>query len=125
MLKTYLLVPCIAELLGVSKCTIFRRHELWFTCGGLYSTICDEELDNTMTTIKSQMPNAGYHMVKTQLVSMGFHVQWWRLRVSVHRVDAAEILSRLARLGCVVRQSYSVQSPLSLVHTDTNHKLIR
>ncbi|XP_059892813.1 uncharacterized protein LOC132446501 isoform X2 [Gadus macrocephalus] len=43
----------------------------------------------------------------------------------MHRLDAAGILSRLARLGCTVRRSYSVRGPLALVHNDTNHKLIR
>ncbi|XP_058642213.1 uncharacterized protein LOC131546568 [Onychostoma macrolepis] len=35
------------------------------------------------------------------------------------------ILERMTQLGCIVRRSYFVQSPLSLVHIDTNHKLIR
>ncbi|KAL3059235.1 hypothetical protein OYC64_011203 [Pagothenia borchgrevinki] len=43
----------------------------------------------------------------------------------MHRVDAAGILARLTQLGCVVRRTYSVRAPLSLVHVDTNHKLIR
>ncbi|KAK1895766.1 PiggyBac transposable element-derived protein 4, partial [Dissostichus eleginoides] len=47
------------------------------------------------------------------------------MAASMHRVDSIGILSRLASLGCVVRRTYSVRGPLSLVHMDTNHKLIR
>ncbi|XP_049457585.1 uncharacterized protein LOC125904292 [Epinephelus fuscoguttatus] len=43
----------------------------------------------------------------------------------MHRVDSAGILERMARLGCVARRTYSVKGPHSLVHVDTNHKLIR
>ncbi|CAL9694243.1 unnamed protein product [Knipowitschia caucasica] len=43
----------------------------------------------------------------------------------MHRVDAPGILDRMMRLGCIVRRTYHVQRPLSLVHIDTNHKLIR
>ncbi|XP_059404346.1 uncharacterized protein LOC132139758 [Carassius carassius] len=31
----------------------------------------------------------------------------------------------MTQLGCIVRRTYFVQRPLSLVHVDTNHKLIR
>ncbi|KAI7809339.1 hypothetical protein IRJ41_005736 [Triplophysa rosa] len=90
-----------------------------------YSTIKDTELDNVISAIKSQMPNAGYRMVQGHLVSMGLRVQWRRMMASMHRVDTVGIFARITQLGCVVRRSYSVRGPLSLVHIDTNHKLIR
>ncbi|KAG9261338.1 hypothetical protein AMEX_G26349 [Astyanax mexicanus] len=43
----------------------------------------------------------------------------------MHRVDTVGILCRLNQLGCVVRRTYSVPGPKSLMHIDTNHKLIR
>ncbi|KAK7884034.1 hypothetical protein WMY93_027157 [Mugilogobius chulae] len=92
---------------------------------GTYSQMTDQELDNTISTIKSEMPNAGYRMIQGHLVAMGHRVQWWRMKASMHRVDGAGIIRRLTELGCVVRRSYSVRGPLSLVHVDTNHKLIR
>ncbi|KAF3842610.1 hypothetical protein F7725_024561 [Dissostichus mawsoni] len=70
------------------------------------------------------MPTAGYRMVKGRLLSIGLRVQWTRMAASMHRVDSIGILSRLASLGCVVRRTYSVRGTLSLVHVDTNHKLI-
>lgn len=126
LLDTHLPVSCIAKCLCVSRKTVYRRmQEFGLSVRGSYSTMTDQELDNIISVIKSQMPNAGYRMVQGHLVSMGLRVQWWRMMASMHRVDAAGIFSRITELGCVVRRSYSVRGPLSLVHIDTNHKLIR
>lgn len=126
LLDTHLPVSCIAKILSVSRRTLYRRmQEFGLSVRGSYSTVTDEELDNVILGIKEQMPNAGYRMVQGHLVSMGLRIQWWRMMASMHRVDAAGIFSRLVSLGCVVRRSYSVRGPLSLVHIDTNHKLIR
>ncbi|XP_039478169.1 uncharacterized protein LOC120443474 [Oreochromis aureus] len=126
LLDTQLSVSCIAKCLGVSRRTIFRRmQEFDLSVRGTYSTMNDQELDNIISAIKNQMPNAGYRMVQGHLVSMGLRVQWWRMMASMHRVDAVGIFTRITELGCVVRRSYLVRGPLSLVHIDTNHKLIR
>uniref|UniRef100_A0A9J7YE88 Integrase catalytic domain-containing protein n=1 Tax=Cyprinus carpio carpio TaxID=630221 RepID=A0A9J7YE88_CYPCA len=126
LLDTHLPVSCIAKFLCVSRRTIYRRmQEFGLSVRGSYSTVTDQELDNMISAIKSQMPNAGYRMVQGHLVSMGLCIQWWRMMASMHRVDAAGIFLRLTELGCVVRRSYSVRGPLSLAHIDTNHKLIR
>ncbi|KAJ8290743.1 hypothetical protein GJAV_G00016940 [Gymnothorax javanicus] len=58
------------------------------------------------------------------LRAQGRRVQWERVRSSMHRVDSASIVSRMSQLRCVVRRTYSVPSPKSLMHIDTNHKLI-
>ncbi len=116
MLQTNLHVHHIAKMMGVSTRTIFRRiNDFGLSVSGLYSSIADEELDNAVRAVKDDMPAAG----------LGICVQWPRIAASMHRVDSIGILSRLARLGCVVRRTYSVPGPLSLVHIDTNHKLIR
>ncbi|MED6265931.1 hypothetical protein CHARACLAT_030482 [Characodon lateralis] len=90
-----------------------------------YSQISDDELDEAIQRIKTEMPTAGYRMLKARLVSLGITVQWQRLTASMHRVDSLGILSRLTGLGCIVRCTYSVRAPQSLWHVDTNHKLIR
>ncbi|XP_073805112.1 uncharacterized protein [Danio rerio] len=126
LLQTNLPVPCIAKIIGISTRTVFRRmSEFGLSVSGLYSSITDEELDNTVKAIKDDMPAAGYRMVRGRLLSLGMRVQWQRIAASMHKVDSVGILSRMARLGCVVRRTYSVPGPLSLVHVDTNHKLIR
>ncbi|KAL3977060.1 SH2B adapter protein 2 [Sarotherodon galilaeus] len=69
--------------------------------------------------------NAGYRMVKGRLRALGHRVQWNKVWDSMRRVDSAGILERMANLGCVIRRTYSVPGPLSLLHIDTNYKLIR
>uniref|UniRef100_A0AAZ1X781 Integrase core domain-containing protein n=1 Tax=Oreochromis aureus TaxID=47969 RepID=A0AAZ1X781_OREAU len=109
LLDTQLPVSCIAKCLGVSRRTMFRRmQEFDLSVRGTYSTMNDQELDNIISAIKNQMPNAGYRMVQGHLVSMGLRVQWWRMMASMHRVDAVGIFTRITELGCVVRRSYSV-----------------
>ncbi|XP_048010685.1 uncharacterized protein LOC125262115 [Megalobrama amblycephala] len=126
LLDIQLPVPCIAKLLGVSESTVFRRmREFGLSVSDSYSTIGDQELDMLVTNIKSQMPHVGYRLMMGRLRSLGYKIQWSRLRASMHRVDAVGIFSRMTQLGCVVRRKYSVRAPLSLVHVDTNHKLIR
>ena len=114
------------DLSPVSTRTIYRRmSESAFSVRALYSTCSDTELDNLVTDIKKDMPHAGYRLVKGTLQSRGFRVQWERVRASMHRVDTGGILFRMNQLGCIVRRTYSVPGPKSLMHIDTNHKLIR
>ncbi|XP_048833178.1 uncharacterized protein LOC125709117 isoform X3 [Brienomyrus brachyistius] len=126
MLHTQLPVPCIATLMGVSRRTILRRMKEYELCvRDTYNSISDEELDNLVSSVKNDLPNAGYKMVRGRLQSMGYRVRWRRVAAYMHRVDSMGIISRLSSLGCAVRRMYSVPGPLSLVHVDTNHKLIR
>ncbi|XP_065144018.1 uncharacterized protein [Paramisgurnus dabryanus] len=119
-------VPCIANLMGVSTRSLFRRmREFGFSVRASYSTCTNAELDHLVTEIKKDMPHAGYRLVKGSLQARGFRVQWERVRASMHRVDTVGILCRMNQLGCVVRRTYSVPGPKALVHVDTNHKLIR
>ncbi|XP_045898241.1 uncharacterized protein LOC123966515 isoform X2 [Micropterus dolomieu] len=119
-------VSCIAKLLGVSERTVKRRmHEYGLSIMQYYSTLTDEQLDNLVRSVKARTPHVGCRMMKGILQAMGHRVQWNRVSSSMHRVDSVGVLSRLTRLGCVARRTYSVQGPLHLVHIDTNHKLIR
>ncbi|XP_035985228.1 uncharacterized protein LOC118558791 isoform X2 [Fundulus heteroclitus] len=43
----------------------------------------------------------------------------------MHRVDSIGVLSRMTRLRCVARRTYTVPYPKYMIHIDTNHKLIR
>lgn len=116
----------VADILGVSRRTMYRRmQEYNMSVRSLYSTITDDVLDNEVRAIKSRLPHAGYQIVKGCLEAQGHHVQWTRLKASMHRVDSEGILSRMTSMGCVVRRKYCVQGPHFLQHIDTNHKLIR
>ena len=115
-------VPCIAKMLGVSRSTLFRRMKEFQLSARNFSNITDEQLDNVVQAIKTEMPTAGYRMVRGRLRSMNINVQWRRVAATMHRVDSLGILSRLSGLGCIIRRTYSVRGPLSLWHVDTNHK---
>ncbi|XP_063060690.1 uncharacterized protein LOC134453871 [Engraulis encrasicolus] len=126
LIETDLSIPCIASLLAVSERTLKRRMQQWgIKKMARYSTMSDEELDHLIIGIKEASPNLGARMVKGQLMALGHRVQWSRVWKSMHRVDGFGVVQRMMRLGCVVRRTYSVPAPLSLLHVDTNHKLIR
>ncbi|XP_067249285.1 uncharacterized protein [Chanodichthys erythropterus] len=64
MLQTNLPVHYIANMMGVSTRTIFRRmNDFGLSISELYSCMTDEELDNVVRAIKDDMPAAGYRMV--------------------------------------------------------------
>ncbi|MEQ2223622.1 hypothetical protein ILYODFUR_038469 [Ilyodon furcidens] len=56
---------------------------------------------------------------------MGVQIPWKRVKMSLQRVDGAGLIARMVQLSCIARRQYCVPAPLSLVHVDTNHKLIR
>ncbi|XP_058624814.1 uncharacterized protein LOC131536102 isoform X2 [Onychostoma macrolepis] len=119
-------VPTIASMIGVSTRTIFRRMaECNTSVRARYSSLTDEELDDCVTEVKQHMPHCGYRMMRGALKARGHLVQFDRVRASMHRVDTVGVLSRMTQMGCVVRRTYSVSSPRSIMHIDTNHKLIR
>uniref|UniRef100_A0A672Z0C4 Integrase core domain-containing protein n=1 Tax=Sphaeramia orbicularis TaxID=375764 RepID=A0A672Z0C4_9TELE len=125
LLEMDLSVSCISKLLAVSVRTLTCRMREWgFSVRESYSNMTDAELDHVVSAIKQDFPNLG-KMVKGHLRALGHKVQWSRVFESMHRVDSLRIVQRMARLGCVVRRAYSVAAPLSLIHIETNHKLIR
>ncbi|CAI5682130.1 unnamed protein product [Oreochromis niloticus] len=126
LIQMDLSIPCISKLLGISQKTVRRRMEEWgLSITATYSSLSDDELDNLIAAIKQESKDLGYRMVKGRLRALGHRVQWNRVWDSMRCVDSAGILERMANLGCVVRRTYSVPGPLSLLHIDTNHKLIR
>ncbi|XP_059370898.1 uncharacterized protein LOC132108244 isoform X2 [Carassius carassius] len=119
-------VPTIACMIGVSTRTVFRRMaECNLSIRARYSTLTDEELDDCVTDVKQHMPQCGYRMMRAALKARGHQVQFDRVRAAMHRVDTVGDVSRMAQLGCVVRRTYSVSGPRSIMRIDTNHKLIR
>ncbi|XP_057187724.1 uncharacterized protein zgc:174680 [Triplophysa rosa] len=125
LLSTALPVEHLAQICGVSRRTMNRRlKEHSLSVRGCYSSISDDELDHVVRAIKLRMPHSGYRLVKGELVARGHRIQWHRVKASMQRVDGAGILARMVQLGFVARRTYSVPAPLSLVHVDTNHKLI-
>lgn len=126
LLSTAFPLEPLAKLLNVSRRTLYRRmKDNCLSVRGCYAQISDGELDGIVRSIKSRMPHAGYRLVKGELMARGFRVQWHRVKATMQRVDGAGILARMIQLGFIARRTYCVPAPLSLVHIDTNHKLIR
>ena len=113
----------ISKLLSVSESTIYRRMRQFGISKMEFSTITDQELDCQTSKITAEFPHCGEGIIKQILLGKNIKVQRWRLRESLHRVDAEGIAQR--RKGRLHRRVYHVQGPNHLWHVDTNHKLIR
>lgn len=101
-------VSCIAKHLGVSVRTVKRRmHEYGLSIMQCYSNLTDEQLDNLLRSVKARTPHVGCRMMKGILQAMGHRVQWNRVYSSMHRVDSVGVLSRMTRMGCVARRTYT------------------
>mgnify|MGYP002803952820 CR=1 FL=1 len=101
-------------MLGVSEKTILRqRSEHSLPIGEeSYTTICDRELDNTISSILSSSPNCGERMVMGALTARNIKVKGERVRASIFRVDPAN--GMLQRHTSIRRRVYSVPTPSSL-----------
>ena len=110
----------IAEILGVSRSTLYRRlSEEGIPDELQYSSITDRQLDTIILRIKESHPHDGEVMMLGHLQREGMR---WRLRASIHRVDP--INTALQKSRTVRRRVYSVSGPNVVWHVDGNHKLI-
>ena len=89
------------------------------------SAISDEDLEQHMTHLNQQFPNAGADKMLSHLQTQNppIRVQWIRCRRILLRVDPVGTVMRFAQ--AIQRRQYSVPTPNSLWHVDTNHALIR
>ena len=114
----------IAELLGVSHATLYRRLEEEGISPYLsYTNISDRDLDTTVERIKENHPNDGEVFMAGHLTSHGIFVPRARLRASIHRVDPVNTAAR--RSVTIRRRVYYADGPNAMWHIDGNHKLIR
>ena len=114
----------IAELLCISRCTLYRRlkdegilQELQFT------EESDDDLDEIIKDIKQEHPNDGEVLVTGHLLAKGIRIPRSRMRASIHRVDPINTADRRSR--AINRRVYSVGEPNEVWHLDGHHKLIR
>ena len=116
----------IANLFGTSKRTVERRmNDFGLSARDSYSTLTDQELDELITVIQRDFPNAGSKRMTGLLRARDVNVQQTRIRQSMRRVDPEGTLLRALEMKTICRRKYSVAGPLSLWHIDGNHKLIR
>uniref|UniRef100_A0A8D3CXR4 Integrase core domain-containing protein n=1 Tax=Scophthalmus maximus TaxID=52904 RepID=A0A8D3CXR4_SCOMX len=120
-------VPCISRTLGISVKTVRRRMQQWgLSIKESYSKVTDDELDFMVASPPLRLPS-GQRMMKGRLKALGHRVQWTRVWESMHRVDKPAAGDGPIDLGCDgrTRTTNGDQAPLSLVHVNTNHELIR
>ncbi len=114
----------IAEILGISRSTLYRRlQEEGLTRDATYTGIDDDDLDRIIETIKQTHPNDGKRMITGHLSRLGIIIPRVRIRASIHRVDP--INTAIRRSVTVRRRVYHVRGPNCVWHVDGHHKLIR
>lgn len=114
----------IAKMYGCS-CRTIRRRIVQFGLVELirYDDIADRDLDMVVSEFVYSFPSAGQKTIEGHLVAQGRHIQRWRIRESLLRVDPWGVEQRTR---CILhRREYSVAGPNSLWHIDGLHKLIR
>ncbi|CAB4039385.1 uncharacterized protein LOC110239820, partial [Paramuricea clavata] len=112
-------VPDIAQALGVSRSTIFRRMRTFgLSVGQRMTYISDENLVITIRQVQQDFPNAGYRRLCSQLLIRGIRVPQMAVRNAMHRIDPEGVAMRWLQL--VPRRSSNVPGPLSLWHIDGN-----
>ena len=88
LLNFELSVPDIAQALGVSESTIFRRMRKYdLSVRQNMSRLSDQELDEKVRQILREFPNAGYRRVISQLSVVGLRPPQLQVRESMRRID--------------------------------------
>jgi AraC-like DNA-binding protein len=114
----------IADAIGVSESTIFRRmKEYGLSVRANMTFLTDSELDSEVREVQCAFPNAGYRRVLSQLIVKGIRVTELKVRETMQRLDPQGVALRWIQL--IPRRRYSVSGPLALWHIDGHHKLIR
>ena len=73
----------IAEILGISRSTLYRRlDEEGIDRLATYTDLSDNDLDSTVSEIKQSHPNDGERLIIGCLLQAGIVVQ--RYRISIH-----------------------------------------
>ena len=83
----------------------------------------DDQLDDLVSQIKNDFPNAGYRRVDSQLRYQEIKVPQSRVREALQRVELEGVTQGWLALS--PRCTYNVPGPLCLWHIEGNHKLIR
>ena len=108
----------VAIIFGCCTRTLERRMREYHLSPSAYTAISDAELDYLVKEITSATPLSGEKTINGKLRSQGIHVQRWKLRNAIHRVDPMGVESRKRRV--LHRRVYSVQSANSLWVSQTD-----
>ena len=113
----------IAEILQISRQTLYRRLQQFGIDPCKFSLISESDLDDVIKDIKVSHPSSGEVMMQGHLMHRGIKVPREKLRSAIHRVDHDNTVNR--RTSVIRRRVYSTHCPNSVWHIDGNHKMIR
>ena len=105
----------IADILGVSRMTIYRRRVEFGLVHTANRTMTDSELRRTLRQIRSELPELGETMVWGQLRAMGYNIPRRRVRHAIRATDPFHTALRW-RGQLTSRRPYAVPGPNSLWH---------
>ena len=113
----------VADAFLVSRSTIWRRLRETGISVSRYTDISDNDLDGLIGSIRQRHPHSGQSLIQGLLLSANVHVQRYRIRGALHRIDPLGAILR--RNEPITRRRYTVPGPNSLWHVDGHHSLIR
>ena len=115
----------IAAVFGVCRRTLYTIRSEYGMVGDeqRFTPISDQELRGHIQTIKQDMPEIGYNLMRGVLRSRGIHVSIPRIQQCISDVDPINTAMRWA--APTSRRRYEVPYPNYIWHMDGNHKLIR
>ena len=96
LLEQGFMISEIANILAVSERTFYRRMAQFSLRKYRFSSICDEDLEFTLSEIAKDYPQCGDNMLRQMFMVKGISVQSWRQRDSIHRLDPHGVSERKA-----------------------------
>lgn len=113
----------IADILGISRSTFYRRLDEEGICRlTSYTEIADTDLDRVIEGVKRSHPNDGERLLIGHLAQEGIIVPRAHMRASIHRVDP---INTELRRSITVKRVYYAAGPNAIWHMDEHHKLIK
>lgn len=113
----------IAEILEVSRQTLYRRLREFRIDLCKFTSISEPELDTALKGIKESHSSCGEVMIQGHLLHNGIKVPREMLRAAIHRVDHTNTMNRHSSV--IRRRVYTTPHPNAVWHLDGNHKMIR
>ena len=112
-----------ADILLVSRTTLWRRCREMGLCVHTYTNIPQQELDAIVERLVSDFPRSGTIMIWGHLRSLNIFVPRRKVRDSLIRINPTNV--HLRATTTVTRRTYNVASANALWHIDGLHCFIR
>lgn len=78
----------VSKMFKIGRTTLYRIMSRYnISSSSIYTDINDDDLDSLVSDIKQSHPHSGVSMVTGHLRSRGFHIQRYRIRECLRRID--------------------------------------